>query len=119
MHASNKPIIENPTDNHNDVFISDAKTESGSKHSPSDNDNDNNDADVDAQLDNNKELDNDVDIGPAENLDDPHPKNKRYEVKDFIARKYGRDREPWVQKHTPFPRKPSKNTDEGVNTLLK
>ena len=32
--------------------------------------------------------------------------------KDFVARKHGKEREPWVQKPMPFPPKPSKKKDE-------
>ena len=108
LHASSEPIIETPTEKQNDVSISDAETQSGSEHAPSDNENDNNNNDddvhVDAQPDDNKEHDNDVEIEPAENLDNPHPKNKCYKKKDFVARKHGREREPWVQKPMAFPR---------------
>ena len=50
---------------------------------------------------------------PAEDLDNPHPKNKRYKKKYFVAKKHGREREPWVQKPMPFPCKSSKSKDDG------
>ena len=103
LHASSEPVIEKPSENHNDVSISDAETQSGNEHSPSDNDNDNDDVHVDAQPDNDKEPDNDVEIEPAVDLDNPPPKNKRYDKRDFVARKHGKEREPWVQKPMPFP----------------
>ena len=44
--------------------------------------------------------------------DNPQPKNKRYDKRDFIARKHGKEREPWVQEPVPFPPKPSKKKDD-------
>ena len=106
LHGPSEPVTKTPTESHNDVSITDAETQSGSEHAPSDNENDNNDdAHVDAQPNDNKEHDNDVEIEPAEDLDNPHPKNERYEKKDFVARKHGRERESWVQKPMPFPHK--------------
>ena len=93
LHASSEPEVEKPPENHNDASISDAETQSGNEHTPSDNDNDkdNDDVHVDAQPD------NDVEIEPAVDLDNPHPKNKIYDKRDFVARKHGKEREPWVQ----------------------
>ena len=45
MHASTEPEIEKPANNDNDVSISDAETQSGNEHSPSDNGKDNEDVD--------------------------------------------------------------------------
>ena len=67
-----------------------------------------NDVHVDAQPSNN----NDVEIEPAVDLDNPQSKNQRYDKKDFVARKHGKEREPWVQKPMPFPPKPSKKKDD-------
>lgn len=112
MHASSDRVIEKHAENHNDVSISDAQTQSGGECSPSDNENDNNnDAHVDVQPDSNKEPNNDAEMEPPENLDNPHPKTKHYEKKDFVARKHGKVREPWVEKPMPFPCKPSKSKD--------
>ena len=41
MHASSEPEVEKPLDNDNEVSISDAKTQFGSEHSPSNNEKDN------------------------------------------------------------------------------
>ena len=82
--------------------FSDAETQSGDEHEPSDNVNDN--VHVNAQLSKN----NDVEIEPAVVLDNPQSKNQGYDKRDFFARKHGREREPWVQKPMPFPPKPSK-----------
>ena len=60
----------------------------------------------------NKEHDNNVEIESMEDLDNPPPKNKCYDKRDFIARKHGKEREPWVQKPIPFPRKASKSKDD-------
>ena len=48
---------------------------------------------------------NDVEIEHVVDLDNPLPKNKRYDKRDFIAMKHGKEREPWVQKPMHFPPK--------------
>ena len=101
MHASTEPEIEKPANNDNDVSISDAETQSGNEHSPSDNEKDNDEVHEDTQT-NNKEPDNDAEIEPTVDLDNPQPKNKRCDKRDFMARKHGKEREPWVQKPMPF-----------------
>ena len=106
LHASSEPVVDTPK-NPNDISISDAKTQFGDKHQPSDNINDN--VHVDAQPSN----DNDVEIEPAIDLDNPQSKNQHYDKRDFVARKHGKEREPWVQKPIPFPPKSTKkNNDE-------
>ena len=82
MHASNEPVVDTH-ENPNDISISDVETQSGNEHELSDNVND--DVHVDAQPSN----DNDVDIEPAVDLDNPQSKNQRYDKRDFIARKHG------------------------------
>ena len=62
LHASSEPITETP-ENPNDISISDAETQYGIEHEPSDNVND--DVHVDAQPSNN----NDVEIEPTVDLD--------------------------------------------------
>ncbi|KAI5012751.1 hypothetical protein ZWY2020_025017 [Hordeum vulgare] len=104
LHAS-KPVAVTP-ENPNDVSISDAETQSGDEHEPSDNID--NGVHVDAQPSN----DNYVEIEPAVDLDNPQSKSKRYDKNDFIARKHGKEREPWIQKPMPFPPKPSKKKDD-------
>ena len=104
FHASSEPTVDTP-ENPNDISISDAETQSGHEHEPSNKDNDH--VHVDAQPSN----DNDVEIEPTVDLDNPQPKNKRYDKRDFIARKHGKVREPWVQKHMPFPPKPFNKKD--------
>ena len=83
LHASSEPIVDTP-ENPNDISISDAKTYSGNEHEPSDNVND--DVHVDAQPSNN----NDIEIEPAVDLDNPQSKNQRYDKRDFVARKHGK-----------------------------
>ena len=61
---------------------------------------------------NDKERDNDVEIEPPVDLDNPQPKNKIYDKRDFIARKHGKEREPWVQKPMAFPPKSNKKKDD-------
>ncbi|KAI4972639.1 hypothetical protein ZWY2020_003564 [Hordeum vulgare] len=103
LQASN-PVAVTP-ESANDVSVSDAETQSGDEHEP----NDNIDSGVhdDAQPSN----DRDVEIEPID-LDNPQPKNRRYDKNDFIARNHGKEREPWVQKPMPFPPKPSKKKDD-------
>ena len=105
LHASSEPTVDTP-ENPNDISISDAETQSGDEHEPSDNVNDN--VHVDAQPSN----DNDVEVEPAVDLDNPQSKNQHYDKRDFIAWKHGKEREPWVQKPMPFPPKPSKKKDD-------
>ena len=105
MQASSDPIVETP-ENSNDISISDAETQPGNETKTSGNVNDN--VHDDAQPSN----DNDIEIEPAVDLDNPQSKNQRYDKKDFVARKHGKEREPWVQKPMPFPPKPSKKKDD-------
>ena len=85
LHASSEPITKTPK-NPNDFSISDAETQSGNEHETNDN------VHEDAQPSN----DNDIEIEPAVDLDNPQSKNQRYDKKDFVARKHGKEREPWV-----------------------
>ena len=101
LQTSSEPIAE-PPKNPNDISISDVETQSGDEPEPSDSVNDN--VHVDAQPSN----DNDVEVEPAVDLDNPQSRNQRYDKRDFVARKHGKEREPWVQKPMPFPPKPSK-----------
>ena len=103
MHASSEPAIDTP-ENPNDISISDAETQSGNEPETSVNDN----VHDEAQPSN----DNDVKIKPAVDLDNPQSKNQSYDKSDFVARKHGKEREPWVQKPLPFPPKPSKKKDD-------
>ena len=64
LHASSEPAIDTP-ENPNDISISDAETQSGDEHEPSDNVNDI--VHVDAQPSNK----NDIEIEPAVDLDKP------------------------------------------------
>ena len=105
LHASSDPIVETP-ENPNDISISDAETQPGNEPKTSDNVNDN--VHDDAQPSN----DNDIEIEPIVDLDNPQSKNQRYDKRDFVARKHDKEREPWVQKPMPFPPKPSKKKDD-------
>ena len=95
LHASSEPVVDTP-ENPDDISISDAVTQYSNEHEPSDNIND--DVHVDAQTSN----DNDIEIEPAVDLDNPQSKNQRYDKRDFVARKHSKEREPWVQKPMPF-----------------
>ena len=113
MHASSEPTVDT-RENPNDISISDAKTQYGNEPETSDNVNDN--VHDDAQPSN----DNDVEIEPAIDLDNPQSNNQRYDKRDFVARKHGKEREPWVQKPMPFPPKPSiKRMMRILSALLK
>ena len=90
LHASSEPVIDTP-ENPNDISISDAETQSGDEHEPRDNVNGN--VHVDPQRSNN----NNVEIEPDVDLDNPQSKNQRYDKRDFVARKHGREREPWFR----------------------
>jgi hypothetical protein len=79
LHTSSEPEIEKLPEDNNDVSISDAETQSGNEHSPSDNEKDNEDVHEDTQPNNDKEPDNDVEMEPAVGLDNPQPKDKRYD----------------------------------------
>ena len=82
------------------------------KHSPSDNEKDNADVHEDTQPNSEKEPDNDIEIEPPVDLDNPQPKNKRYDKRDFVSRKHGKEREPWVPKPMHFPPKSTKKNDD-------
>ncbi|KAI4974391.1 hypothetical protein ZWY2020_047671 [Hordeum vulgare] len=77
LHVSN-PVAATP-ENPNDAHVSDAETQSRDEHEP--NDDINSDVHVDAQPSN----ENDVGIEP--DLDNPQPKNRRYDKNDFTTRK--------------------------------
>ena len=68
LHASSEPVIDTP-ENPNDISISDAETQFGNEHEPNENVND------DVQPSN----DNDVEIEPVVDLDNPQSKNQRYD----------------------------------------
>ena len=85
LHASSEPTVDTP-ENPNDISISDAETQSGDEHEPSDNVSDN--VHVDAQ----PSKDNDVEIEPAIDLDNPQSKNQHSDKRDFVARKHGKER---------------------------
>ena len=76
LHASSEPVVDTP-ENPNDISISDAETQSGDEHEPSDDVNDN--VHVDAQPSNN----NDVEIEPAIDLDN-HNQRINVMIKDTL-----------------------------------
>ncbi|KAI4975275.1 hypothetical protein ZWY2020_048882 [Hordeum vulgare] len=101
MHASSPNTVtpEEP----NDISASDAQTQSGDEHEPGDN------MDSDVHINAQPSHDEDVEIEPTVNPDNPQP--KKYDKNDFTARKHGKEREAWVQRPMPFPPKPSKKKD--------
>ncbi|KAI4977395.1 hypothetical protein ZWY2020_057307 [Hordeum vulgare] len=86
LHASspNNVTPEEP----NDISASDAETQSGDEHELGDN------MDSDVHNEAQPSNDEDVEIEPTVNPDNPQP--KRYDKNDFAARKHGKEREPWV-----------------------
>jgi hypothetical protein len=78
----------------NSISISDAETESGNE--------------LDSDKDKNDALDKEV----SEKEPEKHTKNTKYTKEDFIAKKHGNEREPWVQKQMPFPTKKLKSKEE-------
>ena len=101
VHASSEPVIEKPTENPNNVSISDAETQDGEEHEPStDNDtNDDNNVDNDAPPNYDNEPEKEVEVEPEVDLDDPPPRNKRYDKRDYVARKHGRERTMGTKTH--------------------
>ncbi|KAK1643895.1 hypothetical protein QYE76_061700 [Lolium multiflorum] len=91
-----KAVVESsePVNDPNSISISDAETESGNEH---DEDNDKNDA---------------PDKEEIEKEPEKHAKNKKFTKEDFITKKHGNEREPWVQKQMPFPAKKLKSKEE-------
>ncbi|KAK1632556.1 hypothetical protein QYE76_006871 [Lolium multiflorum] len=91
-----KTVVESsePVSDPNSISISDAETESGNEH---DEDNDKNDT---------------PDKEEIEKEPEKHDKNKKYTKEDFITKKHGNEREPWVQKQMPFPAKKLKSKEE-------
>ena len=87
-HAPSEPEIKKPPYNENEVSISDAETQSGNEHSPNDNEKGNDEVHEGSQPTNDKEPDNDVEIEPPVDLDNPQSENKRYDKRDFVARKH-------------------------------
>ena len=71
MLTSSEPEIQKPPDNDNEISISDAETQSGNERSPTDNEKVNDEVHEDTQPTNDKELDNDVEIEPPVDLDNP------------------------------------------------
>ncbi|KAK1617173.1 hypothetical protein QYE76_022690 [Lolium multiflorum] len=91
-----KNVVESsePVNDPNSISISDAETESGNEHEE---DNDKNDT---------------PDKEEIEKEPEKHAKNKKYTKEDFITKKHGNEREPWVQKQMPFPAKKLKSKEE-------
>jgi hypothetical protein len=86
----NKNVEESsePVKDPNGISISDAETESGN------------------------EKDDTPDKVETEENPEKHAKNKKYTKEDFIARKHGSEKEPWVQKPMPFPHKKHQSKEE-------
>ena len=84
-------IVEEPLEpvvDPNSIFVSDGETESG---------NEENDA---------------PDIEKVEEEPKRHTKNTKYTKEDFVAKKHGSEREPWVQKPMSFPDKKHKSKED-------
>ena len=88
--SRSKKIDEEPIVDPNSISISDAETEDGAE----------------PDKDNEK-------IDPPEIREEEAPdKRKIYTREDFVARKHGKEREPWVQKSMPFRGKSFKTKEE-------
>ena len=94
LHTSSEPEIEKPPDNDNETSISDAKTQPGNEHSPSDNEKDNDEVHEETQPNNEKEPDNDVEIEPLVDLDNPQLK-----IKDMIKETLLLENTVWKENH--------------------
>ena len=83
-----------PASNPNSISVSDAETENGNEPvNDNDRNNDNNNEEVESDSDSDTE-------------------NKNHTKEDFIAKKHGKEREPWVQKSMPFPNKKHKSKEQ-------
>ena len=96
MHASSEPVVDTP-ESPNDISISDAEL----------NDNVNDNVHVDAQPSKN----NDVEIEPAVDLDNPQSKNQRYDKRDFVLGSTVKKENHGFKNPCPSP-KPSKSKDD-------
>ena len=61
---------------------------------------------------NDNDRNNDNNNEEAESDSDSDTKNKNHTKEDFIAKKHGKEREPWVQKSMPFPNKKHKSKEQ-------
>ena len=83
-----------PASNPNSISVSDAETENGNEPvNDNDRTNDNDNEEVGSDSDSDTE-------------------NRNHTKEDFIAKKHGKEREPWVQKSMPFPNKKHKSKEQ-------
>src|SRR4051812_15914417 len=78
------------------------------KHKEADNPNDPNSistSDAETEDDAEPEKDGEKNDPPEVREEEAPNKRKKYTIEDFIARRHGKEREPWVQKPMPFPGK--------------
>src|SRR3954471_2716324 len=88
---SNDPIVEEePVVDPNNISTFDAETEDGAE----------------------PEKDAEKNDPPEVREEEAPDKRKKYTREDFIARRHGKEREPWVQKPMPFPGKSLKSKEE-------
>ena len=120
MPASSEPKIEKPPDNDNEVSISDAETQPGNEHSPSDNEKYNDKVHEDTQPNNDKEPNDDVEIEPAVDLDNPQPKNKRYNKRTLLLENMVKKGNHGFKNPCPFrPDQLERKMMKNLNALLK
>ena len=113
VQTSSEPIAE-PPDNPNDISMYDAETQSGNGHEPNENIND--DVHDDAQPSN----DNDVEIEPTVDLDNPQSKNQCYNKKDLLLGNMVRKENLGFRNPCPFLRNhPGKKMMSILSALLK
>ena len=88
---SNDPIEEEEQDvDPNNISTSDAETEDGAE----------------------PEKDTEKNDPPEVREEEAPDKRKKYTREEFLARRHGKEREPWVQKPMPFPNKSVKTKEE-------
>src|SRR4051812_25193847 len=117
--------IEQDSQVQEEEIVSSPKKKKKKKHKEADNSNDpiideehvvdpNSISTSDAETEDDAEPEKDADKNdPPEVREEEAPdKRKKYTGEDFIARRHGKEREPWMQKPRPFPGKSLKTKEE-------
>src|SRR4051812_37205273 len=89
-NSNDRIVDEEPVVDPNSISTSDVETEDGAK----------------------PKKDNEKNDPPKVQEEEAPDKRKKYTREDFIARRHGNQREPWVQKSMPFPGKSLKTKEE-------
>src|SRR4051812_4448512 len=107
--------IEKDSQIQEEEIVSSPKKKKKNKHKEADNSNDPNSISTsDAETEDGAEPEKDIEKNdPPEVREEEAPdKRKKYTREEFIARRHGKEREPWVQKPMPFPGKSLKTKEE-------